>query len=311
MGLFDFFWAREKVKKHTSLWVCYVNALSLATYAFLCANGMPFMNAPQGEVDVLRLLFWMFSTPGMINITACLVSHRKRIQVTDNHVSRVLALTVFSDVMMIFFGFLERCFEFPLHQLSFFASMVAFGWTLRYFKVLFELSAVELVHQEDRLNLRRVHNFTVCIWSVFPLLRLCQLGGFLSSEAEEIGNTVLDLAAKLVYTVCLMVVNFTVIDQVLVDRLHLAKEYLEKEVARSVERDMRVIDSVSEQYERKMLAYKEAEVWREFRAETMQNEGYPSQRVSALLDSTLSEYVALSSGNISAYLNHDSHNHDE
>lgn len=65
--------------------------------------------------------------------------------------------------------------------------------------------------------------------------------------------------------------------------------------------------SVSDMYEKKMLAYKEAASWRRQRELAMLNDGFPVHRVTALLDSTLSEYVALSSGNISAYM----HSHDE
>lgn len=50
-----------------------------------------------------------------------------------------------------------------------------------------------------------------------------------------------------------------------------------------------------------MLAYAEAEVWRKMREASMRNEGVPAATVTALLDSTLSEYVALASGNINVY----------
>eukprot|EP00238_Polyblepharides_amylifera_P000153 CAMPEP_0196572300 /NCGR_PEP_ID=MMETSP1081-20130531/2375_1 /TAXON_ID=36882 /ORGANISM="Pyramimonas amylifera, Strain CCMP720" /LENGTH=121 /DNA_ID=CAMNT_0041889577 /DNA_START=966 /DNA_END=1334 /DNA_ORIENTATION=+ len=120
----------------------------------------------------------------------------------------------------------------------------------------------------------------------------------------------LDLAAKLVYTVCLMVVNFTLTDQVLVDRLKTAQDYLDKKVERNVEREMDAISSVAEQHKRKLLAYREAESWRAAQVEKMQRQGYPEQRAAALLDSTLSEYIALSSGNISAFLR-DQNAHDD
>eukprot|EP00238_Polyblepharides_amylifera_P008386 CAMPEP_0196593958 /NCGR_PEP_ID=MMETSP1081-20130531/77007_1 /TAXON_ID=36882 /ORGANISM="Pyramimonas amylifera, Strain CCMP720" /LENGTH=209 /DNA_ID=CAMNT_0041918085 /DNA_START=975 /DNA_END=1604 /DNA_ORIENTATION=- len=201
---------------------------------------------------------------------------------------------------MIALGFMERYFLSPLHQIAFVLSMTAFGITLRHFRTLFELSAVELMHQQDRLNLRRVHNFTVCVWTLFPVLRLCKLAGILSIETEEIGNTMLDLAAKLVFTVCLKFVNFVVIDQVTVDRLNLARQYFENLTNKKDDGEEHMY--FGDQSEGKKLAYKDAEVWRNRRLEAMQNDGFPSQKASQLLEMTLGEYVALSKGNISSYL---------
>jgi hypothetical protein len=59
--------------------------------------------------------------------------------------------------------------------------------------------------------------------------------------------------------------------------------------------------ALDQEYERKMLAYAEAEAWRKMREQSMLNEGVPPEAIAALLDSTLAEYVALASGNISVY----------
>lgn len=59
--------------------------------------------------------------------------------------------------------------------------------------------------------------------------------GLLRDETEEVLNALLDLAAKLVYAVSLMVLNFTVIDQVRCE-YHLASSWIGKFVPLWLER---------------------------------------------------------------------------
>ena len=47
---------------------------------------------------------------------------------------------------------------------------------------------------------------------------------------------------------------------------------------------------------------KEAHAWRVRREAAMLQEGMPAERVAVFLDAALQEYVALASGDISAYL---------
>jgi len=70
---------------------------------------------------------------------------------------------------------------------------------------------------------------------------------------------------------------------------------------RRTQLDKAKLQALDSEYERKMLAYAEVEVWRNMREESLLNEGVPAAAVAALLDSTLAEYVALASGNINVY----------
>eukprot|EP00241_Pyramimonas_parkeae_P018551 CAMPEP_0114320872 /NCGR_PEP_ID=MMETSP0059-20121206/26217_1 /TAXON_ID=36894 /ORGANISM="Pyramimonas parkeae, Strain CCMP726" /LENGTH=421 /DNA_ID=CAMNT_0001448397 /DNA_START=538 /DNA_END=1803 /DNA_ORIENTATION=+ len=304
MCMVDYAWTRSVVKKKVALCVCFINGIAAITYWFFFCFGMPRIRANGGseltDLCPLRYLQWIFTTPAMIIVISCLV--RK------NEISKkLLGEALISDLIMIVAGFWEKYLGSPWHEFFFAVSLVAFVITQMHFKVLLDLGASVLVNKMDRLKFRILSWYTLMVWSLFPMVRVMSMFGLLRDETEEVLNALLDLAAKLVYAVSLMVLNFTVIDQLVEERLERAHNYIKNELARTTERDTQVIMSVSDMYEKKMLAYKEAASWRRQRELAMLNDGFPVHRVTALLDSTLSEYVALSSGNISAYM----HSHDE
>merc|ERR1719199_888150 len=169
------------------------------------------------------------------------------------------------------------------------------------FSLLFENVTSSLLYDVDRRTLRIVRHCTIFVWSVFPIVRLSAVAGLVEQETEEILFTALDFGAKLIFTLSVLLINFTVFDNAVEARLELVQEYLAREIHRNSQRDTERLRALDQEYERKMLAYAEVEVWRKMREDSMRNEGVPAATVTALLDSTLSEYVALESGNINVY----------
>jgi len=222
--------------------------------------------------------------------------------------SGMVTRALLADVLMISFGFMDRFCEPPFRQVFFLASMGAFIATFYYFQILFGFAEGVLVDQTDRDNLKCLHRFTISVWSLFPMVRLFSLFGYLGDEAEDMFNTGLDVASKLVYACSLMVVNFTVFNQVIEHRLNRTRQILQQQQQQQLknenesEKNFEALGSVEQAYELKVLAYSEARAWREERHAVMMSQGYPSNRAAALLDSTLTEYIELSSGNLSCYL---------
>jgi len=204
-------------------------------------------------------------------------------------------------VVMIVTGFLERYCGSPFHELFFMLSMVAFFFTMLHFKTLAEMGANALIEISDRNRFHRIHSFTVTVWTLFPVVRVLSILGA-SYTTEELLNTMLDVATKGVYVVCLMVIKFTVVDDLLEERLVKAEDYVRKDVAREAKKDESVLGCVDAFYSRKLLAYQEAECWRNVRVRGLRDEGFPAPQAEAILEATLKEYVALSCGDLSRFM---------
>lgn len=289
-------WLSNPLKRMVCLCVAYISIVALVTYIQFVSLGVPSAWNMSGEqFEPLRYLEWSFTTPGMIYAIAYVTKQPWR--------KGLLVQTLVADILMMFFGFMDRFCAAPFRQIFFLLSMLAFFVTMRNLDQLFRLAGAVMVNELDRKNLCRVHNFTNLVWSLFPLIRVCTLFKWLDNPAlEDMITTAVDLSAKLIYAVSLMVVSFTVMDQVLETRLQKAETYQKEEYNRSIKRDTLAAAVAETAYECKMLAYREAMAWRHQREEVLLVEGFPEHRAAALLDSTLSEYVALSSGDISAYM---------
>lgn len=295
-----YFWLLNPFKGIFSLTVTYISAVALTTYTFLLIYGVPgAWTTGSQRFEPVRFLEWLFTTPGMIFAIGCLT--RQGLQ------SGMVSKALLADMLMISFGFMDRFCEPPFRQVFFLASMASFIATFYYFQILFGYAEGVLVDQTDRDSLKCLHRFTIGVWSLFPMVRLLSLFGYLGDEAEDMYYTGLDVASKLVYACSLMVVNFTVFNQVIEHRLNRTRQILQQQQQQlkndnENEKNFEALGSVEQAYELKVLAYSEARAWKEERHAIMMSQGYPSNRAAALLDSTLTEYIELSSGNLSCYL---------
>jgi len=295
-----YFWLLNPFKGIFSLTVTYISAVALTTYTFLLIYGVPgAWTTGSQRFEPVRFLEWLFTTPGMIFAIGCLT--RQGLQ------SGMVSKALLADMLMISFGFMDRFCEPPFRQVFFLASMASFIATFYYFQILFGYAEGVLVDQTDRDSLKCLHRFTIGVWSLFPMVRLLSLFGYLGDEAEDMYYTGLDVASKLVYACSLMVVNFTVFNQVIEHRLNRTRQILQQQQQQlkndnENEKNFEALGSVEQAYELKVLAYSEARAWKEERHAIMISQGYPSNRAAALLDSTLTEYIDLSSGNLSCYL---------
>jgi len=291
-------WKRNLVKRKVGICVIYVNSISFLTYAFFMLYGTPSILVKRSNgtevVEPARYFQWLFTTPAIIYTVSSMLRRSADIDLTRGY-------ALLSDMVMILTGFLERYFESPLHEIFFMVSMVSYFFTMLHFKTLANMGADALVEEADRKKFHRIHTYTVVVWTLFPVVRILSMMG-ISYELEEFLNTVLDVAAKLVYVVCIMVIKFTVVDELLEKRLVKAEEYVRSDVAREASRDRSALECVEDFHTRKLLAYREADAWRRVRVQSLRNEGYPAGQAEALLEATLKEYVALSSGDISSFL---------
>lgn len=296
--LISVWWKRNLVKRKVGICVIYVNSISFITYCFFMLCGSPYVLVERSTgTDVLepaRYIQWLFTTPAIIYTVSSMLRRSNSLDLTRGY-----AFT--SDVVMILMGFLERYFESPLHEIFFMVSMVSYFFTMLHFRTLANMGAAALVEESDRRKFHRIHKYTVIVWTLFPVVRVLSMVG-ISYETEEVLNTILDVAAKLVYVVCIMVIKFTVVDELLEKRLIKAEEYVKSDVAREAKRDRTALDCVDDFHSRKLLAYREADTWRRVRVQALRNEGFPAVQAEALLEATLKEYVALSSGDISSFM---------
>lgn len=294
-------WVVNPFKRLVSLCVCTISAVALATYTYFVFYGVPYMLAKDGQsFEPVRYLQWLFTTPCMIFAISCFTE--------INWSNGKLRGSLEADLAMVVFGFLDRFCGPPLRYVWFVLSCAAFLRTMHQFHQVFVAAQGVMVDEMDRHNLKRVHVFTFFTWSLFPLVRVASIVGYVDDTVEDIATTCLNLSAKLIYAVSLMVVSFTVMDQLLEKRLEAALRSLQPllrdqaEQLHRVEEDAGAVAAAQTVYDRKLLAYSEAVAWRAQREAALRDDGYPAPRAAALLDSTLNEYIALSAGNISAYL---------
>lgn len=287
------------MKKHVTALVLFVDTLAGCTYMYTLLYGSPQLSTLSVSTPVmfpLRMLEWFFTTPVIITLISC---HLKKSR--TNYKLKRYALA--ANWMMIVAGFLEQLYPGMWGAIWLTISCISFVIMLNNFQKMFTsvANSSSLLYSVDRRTLRHVRMATLFVWNLFPLVRLSALVGLIDQETEEILFTVLDFSAKFVYTLSVLVVNFTSFDHAVEVRLEMAQEYLAREVNRNADRDSDHLNAMDQEYERKMLAYAEVEAWRHAREASLLNEGVPIAQVSAMLDSTLAEYVSLASGNISAY----------
>jgi len=289
--------SNHAMKKHVTSLVLYVNSVACLTYIYKLTYGVPQLSTMRGAAPVmfpLRLVEWFFTTPIIISLLSC---HLKRTK-ANLAIKRAALL---SDWFMIISGFFEQRYADPLGAIWLVASCVSFMVLMHNFSLLFKNVTSSLLYDVDRRTLRIVHHATIFVWSVFPIVRLSAVAGLIEQETEEILFTALDFGAKLIFTLSVLLINFTVFDNAVEVRLELVQDYLAREIHKKNVIDKAKLQALDSEYERKMLAYAEVEVWRNMREESLLNEGVPAAAVAALLDSTLAEYVALASGNINVY----------
>jgi len=232
---------------------------------------------------------WILTTPSLILLLACVTgrSHAKEVKV-------IFLRTLAADVAMIVFGVAERYYAEPLGSVLLVCSCGSFLVTMRGIYRLFVLARASVASKADGVYLSVMQWVTVLVWSCFPLVRLANFFGVLSDVREESLYPVLDFVAKVGYSVSLMTVNYSIIDKVLEGRLLSYKEALQAATTYESHTDM--VGGISHAAQREALA------WRKQREERMLAEGMPESRVQAFLDVALQEYIALASGDISAYL---------
>jgi len=301
----EWFWANCAVKKSISLWVFYINSVTTSTYFYFYLYGEPTVPTywegvqtylhHQETIGALRYLQWSFTTPAMITVISRLVAHSPQ-------ADRMLQNALLCDVAMICTGFLERYLPSPYHELFFIVSCSCFAHVLSDLTRLFRIAAQALA-EPDHFRVRALYMYTMAMWTLFPVVRLLALWGFLSRSSEEMGFTFLDLATKLVYAISLMQLNNVVVDQEVRLKLKKVQGVLRKEADVKNQHDGEMVRNSLQVYEDKMLAMREAAQWREVRQQTLLAQGFPEDKVTALLDSTLEDYISMSSGDISSYLN--------
>eukprot|EP00959_Pyramimonas_sp_CCMP1952_P146434 3065345-Pyramimonas_sp.AAC.1 len=246
-------YSRNLAKRKVRVCVIYVNGISLITYCFLLIFGSPYIIAGTEEVEPIRYCQWLFTTPAIIYTVSSMLKSTRSL--ADTRIYATIA-----DVVMIVTGFLERYFPSPYHEIFFMLSMVAFFFTMLHFTALADMGAVALVELSDRTNFQRINLYTFVVWTLFPVVRILSMMG-ISYVVEELLNTVLDVAAKLIYVVCIMVLKFASVEDILEERLLRAEDYVKTDTEREAQRDLRALEQVDDFYSRKLLAYQEADTW--------------------------------------------------
>lgn len=282
----SYVWSPQGTKKQVALVVCFINGVACSTYLGLAAGLTCLVESQTGElVEPVRYLQWMFTTPAFILLLTCLVKPETEAAGPVRH-------AIIADQIMIITGFFERYYRPPFREVLLLISCAAFAKEMINVNRLFISADEKMAVPADRTVLTRLRRITFLVWSLFPVVRFLSLTGLASLTAEEMMFVCLDLLAKLGYSVSLMVGNFTLIDQVLENRLMRYEELFQ--VSRTQEEDATMLDGL-------YAAYAEADSWKRERQQRMLNAGVPENQAEAFLDAAVGEYVALAHGQLGAY----------
>ncbi len=203
------------MKRAIAACVCLVNAVALATYAAHAAGLTAALRTrtPGEAMDPFRYLQWLFTTPVLIVVLACVAGDGRAAR-------RMLLRALGSVVLMVAAGFAERyAGAGAARGVLFAASGAAFCGTMRPLRDLFRLAAAAASAPEDAAGIAALWRHTAVVWSLFPATRLARLAGVLGPNAEETAFSALDVAAKMGYSALLLTGTFTLLDSLTQRRL--------------------------------------------------------------------------------------------